>query len=357
MFKSVAVAALAFLSSWIVYRKARRKFSKLQAIPSPKGENFFFGHFFLVTRVKKVGEQYLRWLLEYGPIYRIDMFLLGERIILSDPEGIKRVLISNVSNYPKAENLRRALRAILGDGLLTVEGVDHTRHRRIISSAFHYDCLARISPIFAEKANELADVWLDSMKQSGNVLQVDMKRALHSLTIDIIGMSAFGRDFGSVRGEHDHILAAYEQILGSNGLTIGMILSRMWPFRLLPLPKKLRDREAQKIVHAEVGDIIAQRRRARSAAAAAAAAPEPKPQPSPATNGQPSSAVQRGPDLLELMLRASDDDKGDGGTPPSYKSSTVQNPDPLFPAFCFQGGGMHPERAAGRTLRAKVRPH
>ena len=349
---SIGAGAVLLLAGWTAYRKARVRFSSLHAIPSPDSESVFFGHYNLVMNVKKVGEQYFRWMLEYGLIYRLDMFVFGERVIIGDPEGIKRVLISNVGNYPKPENVRRGLRALIGDGLLTSEGPDHTRQRRIISSAFHYDCLARISPIFAEKANELADVWLDTIKRSGEAhLLVDMKRALHSLTIDIIGLSAFGRDFGSVRGEHDNILAAYEQILGGNNMTISTVLSRMWPFRLLPLPKKLRDREAQKFLHAEVGDIIAQRRRARSAAAAAAAAavPEPTPQPSPATNGHPSSAVQRGPDLLELMLRASDDDKGDGGTPPSGKNSTVRNPDPVFLGFCFQGGEMHRRRRRRRS--------
>jgi cytochrome P450 len=121
--------------------------------------------------------------------------------------------------------------------LLTVEGSDHTRQRRTISYAFHYDGVACISPIFEQKAAELAE-WPNLCATPA------ASRAMHSLTIDTIVPSTFGRDSGSIRGERDD-LSEYEQIL-SNTVSISAILPRMSPFSFLPLPKKLRGRQAQK---------------------------------------------------------------------------------------------------------------
>jgi hypothetical protein len=43
-------------------------------------------------------------------------------LIVSDPAGIKRILLDHMANYPKEPQTARIIGAAFGDGLLTSEG-------------------------------------------------------------------------------------------------------------------------------------------------------------------------------------------------------------------------------------------
>jgi len=48
--------------------------------------------------------------------------IFGHQLLVSDPAGIKRILVDNVENYPKTSLDVRILSTAFGDGLLTSEG-------------------------------------------------------------------------------------------------------------------------------------------------------------------------------------------------------------------------------------------
>src|SRR5207244_5618036 len=61
----------------------------------------------------------------------------GETIFLvSDPQHIKDILVTNNRNFTKSRGLERTKR-LLGNGLLTSEGAMHLRQRRLMQPAFH----------------------------------------------------------------------------------------------------------------------------------------------------------------------------------------------------------------------------
>ena len=73
------------------------------------------------------------------PIYELKS-AQGGMFIVSDPAGVKRVLIDNVSNYPKEPQGSQIMRAAFGEGLLTSEGesggnTGASWHRRSIIAA------------------------------------------------------------------------------------------------------------------------------------------------------------------------------------------------------------------------------
>ena len=197
---TISSGALAACAAWIAYRKIRLQLSVLRDIPSPPEPSWIFGHFFQVLGTVCVGQTHLKWALDLGPIFRFNMFILGDRVMIIEPEALKRVLVSNVSNYPKPESLRKSLAVLLGDGLLTAEGESHKRQRRILSHAFHFDTLNNLADIFVSQSVKLADTWLEKLKHSDcESIEVDMKRAMNSLTVDIIGIAGFGFDFKACR--------------------------------------------------------------------------------------------------------------------------------------------------------------
>ena len=48
--------------------------------------------------------------------------MFGNQLLVSDPAGIKRILLDNVANYPKLAFDVRILSTAFGDGLLTSDG-------------------------------------------------------------------------------------------------------------------------------------------------------------------------------------------------------------------------------------------
>jgi cytochrome P450 len=62
--------------------------------------------------------------------------LLGYGLVISEPRLIRHVLVDNVANYRKDDLQLRVLSPGLGDGLLTAEGEDWRRVRRIVAPLF-----------------------------------------------------------------------------------------------------------------------------------------------------------------------------------------------------------------------------
>src|ERR1700742_196050 len=55
-------------------------------------------------------------------------YLWGRMFVVSDPEGIKRVLQDNVDNYPRIDAIRRVFAFGAGTGMLCAEGEVWRRH-------------------------------------------------------------------------------------------------------------------------------------------------------------------------------------------------------------------------------------
>src|SRR5262249_28975617 len=63
-------------------------------------------------------------------------FLWFHSFIINDPDGVKRVLVDNVSNYVKADVVLPIVRPVLGNGLVTSEGETWRTHRKIMAPCF-----------------------------------------------------------------------------------------------------------------------------------------------------------------------------------------------------------------------------
>ena len=55
--------------------------------------------------------------------------------VVSEPEGVRRVLLDNVGNYPRMPHFKRALEAGLKSGLFTSDAETWQRHRRLMNPA------------------------------------------------------------------------------------------------------------------------------------------------------------------------------------------------------------------------------
>ncbi|MGA0599965.1 cytochrome P450 [Caulobacter sp. KR2-114] len=129
------------------------------------------------------------------PIYLLRA-LGGSALIVSDPAGVKRVLIDNVANYPKTEMEQRIFRALFGNGLLGTDGELWRRHRRIMAPAFDPRSVAGYGPAISRACDGFYGHW-DQLPPGG---EVDIGAEMSRLTLRIIAGTMFSADSDDVIG-------------------------------------------------------------------------------------------------------------------------------------------------------------
>jgi cytochrome P450 len=72
--------------------------------------------------------------------------------MLADPAGMKRVMLDNLSNYPKSEIMKRMLRPAIGDSLFNAEGADWRWQRRAVVPVFTHRNVLALAPAMTATA-------------------------------------------------------------------------------------------------------------------------------------------------------------------------------------------------------------
>src|SRR5579862_4396263 len=122
--------------------------------------------------------------------------LFGHNFVVSDPQGVKRVLLDNVANYPKTETETEMLGAIVGEGLLVSQGDKWKSHRRLMAPSFDFKSIVSYAPAMVSAADQFADVW--AAKGSGTV--IDVAEEMTHLTLKVISETMFSSD-GDMLGQ------------------------------------------------------------------------------------------------------------------------------------------------------------
>ena len=111
----------------------------------------------------------------------VERCLFGQRFfVVSDPDGIRRIMQDNIDNYPRLTWLRRVFEFASGSGMLHAEGEPWRRHRRLINPTLDPRALLPDGPMLIELAEEMAHR-LAAMPPG---IEIDVHNALrHLITI------------------------------------------------------------------------------------------------------------------------------------------------------------------------------
>ncbi len=184
---------------------------------------------------------------------------------VSSPELVAELLVEKEHAFKKTKGLSVYGRTLLGDGLLTAEGDDHRRKRKLLAPAFAAKRIANYGAVMTELTERHAARWYD-----GQV--IDVAEEMMRLTLAIVGKTLFDADIeGDARVVGEALTHAMEYMVDSLTLPLPMD----WP-----LPRNKRMRTAVADLDEIVYRIIAERR---------------------------ASPGDRG-DVLSILLEARDDD-------------------------------------------------
>jgi cytochrome P450 len=151
--------------------------------PGPPG-NRWLGHLPQFMR-DKVG--FLsRCAQQYGPV--VSLKLGKQTLLLSGPDDLKHILITNARNYVKTPRLHSQQgRSNLGDNLLTSSGTAHQKRRRLLTPLYHNILNEQIAGTIVAETRRVGSGW-----KSGDV--VDMSSAMHDLTQTVMIRMLIGDD-------------------------------------------------------------------------------------------------------------------------------------------------------------------
>ena len=183
---------------------------------------------------------------DYGDIAAIHV---GRQpiILLSHPDQVRDVLVTNARQFHKGRGLERA-KLLLGDGLLTSEDDFHLRQRRLAQPAFHRARIAAYGDTMASFAERRARRWVD-----GQVL--DVSREMAAYTLAVVGKTLFDADIEGEAHEIGEALSAAIAAFNFTVLPFGELLLK------LPLPAARRFTRGRDRLDATIYSMIAERRR------------------------------------------------------------------------------------------------
>ena len=185
---------------------------------------------------------------EYGGVSRIRvgptwMYLIADGEIIID------LITHRAAELRKSSRTRWGLSGHLGDGLVTLEGAQHRRHRRLVQPVMHTRSIAAQADTMAALTEARVASWADGST-------VDILAEMQDLTLRIVCAVLFQVDSPE---ETERFVAAVHAFAAS----LNVVLRRAFPIPgWLPTPgNRLRDRTVA-AVDALAYDLIRRRRAA-----------------------------------------------------------------------------------------------
>ncbi len=182
---------------------------------------------------------------EYGDIVFL-RFLGVPMCLLNRPDCIESVLVTQHNNFEKSKDYR-ALRRVLGNGLLTSEGEFWRRQRKLVQPAFHQERIAAYTEVMVAYSERMLASWKDGQG-------LDVHEAMMRLTLDIVAKTLFDTD---VSREAEDVGAALQFLMGK------FMRQAAFAFLLpasIPIPTTRRLRRAVGQLDKVIYEIIRRRR-------------------------------------------------------------------------------------------------
>jgi cytochrome P450 len=125
---------------------------------------------------------------EYGDLVQFPVPAPATYLV-SEPEAVRRVLVTNARGYGKRTPQYSSLSLVTGEGLLTADTEAWREQRPLVQPAFHRSALDLVAVHVQDAVDRLVERW---RWVDGHVVDVD--EAMMRLALEVVGASLFGSD-------------------------------------------------------------------------------------------------------------------------------------------------------------------
>jgi len=187
---------------------------------------------------------------EYGDIahYKIGW---NHIVFLNHPDYIREVLVVQNENFIKERTVQRT-KMLLGEGMITSEGVRHRSQRQVAQPAFHRQRISEYASTMVREAARVRDQWRPGEQR-------DMAIDMMHLTLNVVAQTLFATD---LREEVNELASAINRIMGLYNFLV-MLPAAEWLVHVRP-PGLAAFVRARKRVDAVVYRMIAAHRQRSS---------------------------------------------------------------------------------------------
>ncbi len=194
---------------------------------------------------------------------------------VNHPDWIRQILQDHHKSYSKDTIQYNTLATITGRGLLTSDGNDWLKHRRLEQPAFTRPRLAMLDQVVLPATQAALTRW-EAHRQTEGLIDIDQE--MMSLTLEVVGKALFGIDLRQDAPRLTHaVLTALDHV-------IYKVQNLVTPPAWVPTPRNRAFKIALKQLDEAVQEIIDQRRK----------------------------TGQKTDDLLSMLLFARDEETGSG---------------------------------------------
>jgi len=116
----------------------------------------------------------------------------SHRVIVTNADVVRQILMAHAGRNPRYLKKLDIVVSIVGWGLVSLEGEDWQRHRRVIHPSFRprfvKDSLERVAP-------DLVSRFISQWRRAEEGMEINVMEHFSSLALDVLGRVAFSHDF------------------------------------------------------------------------------------------------------------------------------------------------------------------
>ncbi|VDB91561.1 unnamed protein product [Peniophora sp. CBMAI 1063] len=190
----------------------------LRQIDGPRNASFLAGN--LQDLYGLQGLSYLNALSTYGRIVKLHGLFGDTLLAVSDPHVLSQILINQVQDFP-AIDISGSLDAhtyFTGLGLLSTNGPEHRRQRKLLNPVFSHAHMRNIAPLMRNIASQLKSLIarrIDDVAKNGkeHIRELDCADILGRAALEFVAQCGFGHTFHAMEGDANKYVSAIKDLV------------------------------------------------------------------------------------------------------------------------------------------------
>ncbi|KAF9523587.1 cytochrome P450 [Crepidotus variabilis] len=190
-----------FLLGQLLYHTLSTKHA-FRSVPGPRPSSWIWGEEWNLYN-DLPGKPYEDWHRHFGKVVAFSGAFGHKILSITDRRAIAFILGEAAYSFPKPTGVRAWFKALLGEGILWVEGKKaHETQRRLLAPALNLQSVRLLTHVFFETSIRLANKWAKLVDENHDQkTEIEVTDWTGRFALDTVGIAAFSYDFECLSGE------------------------------------------------------------------------------------------------------------------------------------------------------------